>query len=158
MKYTTISQRTEIEPIRVDVYKCPVEGCKALLDGVTYEQAKAHVNQPIDVSLPKGLVFSRTVNYYGIVISNRSNQLNLQHSPVYAIDVFSKGLPNRLISAESISSNIFREDVLSGKSSFLDEMQFQEFNKDFAQYLFERKITPVRTTPELEKMLAEAKR
>jgi len=149
-----ISQGTRIEPVRVEAYRCPIEGCGEVLVG-SYEEAVAHVNQPIALRFPIGFTFNEGNGYF--VIRQDNFRLTLNHSPSYYVCFLSpRSMPNRVLSFQNTDSLSVVETVR--RNSLLIPEQLEGFGNFHADFFKQYNLTPVRTTPELEAMLGASRR
>lgn len=161
-----IPQNTMIKPLVETHYVCPVKECKRDLGVVTEEEAMSHVNQPI-LYLPKG--FSCLHNSSIVLIGHNDYPndecfLDESHSATYLSYFFDRH-GGDYTAVRSLGAKTLFEGFLSGDSSFLETEEFGRFhnrvnrlvtNRDSAMY-HKEDIVPVRTTPELEEMLARMK-
>jgi hypothetical protein len=167
MAGNVIPQNTTIEPVRVEAYRCPVEGCERLLNGEDYDKAKAHCNQPISVELPMGFVYSM---YGQITVVGRSLGITPAHCRKYRmgkIGTCDNGmgvnlyLPDRWIFEDECSSVIERGFREGNEIRFLSEEEYdiisgiEGFRKLMTEPNPSHTVVPTRTTPELERILAE---
>jgi hypothetical protein len=164
----------QIEPIKEIHYRCPIEGCSMDLRRAGYEEALAHVNQPINNhGIKAGLLVSSAKLNTLTVFYEKGEGLDVFHSPIFLEHTFYLSGDN-ILAKEDLkysmcrggmfyqgASEIFR-GFTGGKHVLLEEDRFREISEGIVgscwkEYI--RSITGVdvnflRTTPELEKLLA----
>ncbi|MEI7719216.1 MAG: hypothetical protein WCI72_05090 [archaeon] len=111
----------------------------------------------IGVELPLGLVYA-TRNSDGYCVIQEDRGLDLTGYKNYISLWIVPCNERSYVSSLNINSLSFLQRLSDGRSSLLDEQQFDWFQSNYSALLAKSNLIPIRTTPELERILADAKK
>ncbi len=168
---TEETQQERLEPIKAEIYKCPIERCGFTTED--YDKAVEHANEPVDKPLPKGLVY--ITNFDGLPqdicivsdegkIEQRSIPNVETHTCTHLSMYFHNSLGYKIWG--DVNSKIFKEWFGEGKVSSLSKEEFKDFKGKYTTcmakmrelLIYRPSVKPeelIRTTPELEALLAQ---
>jgi hypothetical protein len=154
----------------VTTYVCPI--CNHDIF-VNLEEAKKHVAMPVDTPLPVGLIFKggffKSDNNLFIITDSSSFVSSRDHGYHYC----QRGFPRRTSYEDVImfhhTSKTFKEELRYQPEMLMTEKEFEDFKKKYEAFMgnneekrerhFEglKAENLIRTTPELEAIVAEGK-
>jgi len=159
MTKSIIPQNTQIEPVRLGVaYGCPIGGCRHILYD-NQEAMRVHVRQKV-WELPTGLVYRDSNISKFLSVIQSCQYIDLEHVRWY--NNFNGGESGHNILSGKIGG-VSAKDVIVGLSkgvySLVGLDDFCKFKDTYKSFLVDTypHLELVRTTPELEEMIARMK-